>query len=245
MTERPGRSTLWAIMVLLALWTALAAILKLPIIPSPFMVAETLTEIFGSVIMKHTICSIMRIFLGVTGAVIAGVVLGTLMGYFPFAGRLFSPLVYFTYPVPKVAFLPVIMLIFGVGETAKLLLIFLIVVYQVTLAVRDGIKEIPEEMFFPLYSLGASFTDIFRHLLLPAVLPKFFTALRVAVATAVSVLFFTETFGTDYGIGFFIMDAWLRVNYLEMYAGIVVLSSLGFLIFLFIDSAERKLCCWQ
>jgi NitT/TauT family transport system permease protein len=65
------------------------------------------------------------------------------------------------------------------------------------------------------------------------------------MATAVSVLFFTETFGTQYGMGYFIMDAWLRVNYLEMYAGIVVLSLIGLLLFGVIDLIEHYACRWQ
>ena len=65
------------------------------------------------------------------------------------------------------------------------------------------------------------------------------------MATAVSVLFFTETFGTQYGMGYYIMDAWLRVNYLEMYAGILVLSGMGLLLFGLIDLLEYVTCRWQ
>ena len=65
------------------------------------------------------------------------------------------------------------------------------------------------------------------------------------MATAVSVLFFTETFGTQYGMGYYIMDAWLRVNYLDMYAGIVVLSLMGLLLFGLIDMAEYVTCRWR
>jgi len=65
------------------------------------------------------------------------------------------------------------------------------------------------------------------------------------MATAISVLFFTETFGTQYGIGCYIMDAWLRVNYLDMYAGIVVLSTMGLMLFILLDFAERRLCAWN
>ena len=82
-------------------------------------------------------------------------------------------------------------------------------------------------------------------MLWPASLPKFITAVRVALATAISVLFFTETFGTQYGMGYFIMDAWLRVNYLEMYSGIVVLSLIGLLLFTIIDVIEHYSCQWQ
>jgi NitT/TauT family transport system permease protein len=69
--------------------------------------------------------------------------------------------------------------------------------------------------------------------------------MRVGLGTAISVLFFTETFGTEYGIGYFIMDAWMRVNYLEMYSGIVMLSIIGFAVFSTIDVAEHILCRWK
>ena len=137
------------------------------------------------------------------------------------------------------------MLLAGVGELSKILMIFLIIVFQVVVAVRDAIRTLPEERYYSLYSLGASLGQIFRFVILPASLPKFITAIRVAMATAVSVLFFTETFGTQYGMGYYIMDAWLRVNYLEMYAGILVLSVMGLLLFGIIDCFEHVACRWQ
>ncbi|MGL5513517.1 MAG: ABC transporter permease, partial [Sporomusa sp.] len=137
------------------------------------------------------------------------------------------------------------MLLFGLGELSKILMIFLIIVFQVIVAVRDGVSSIPKETYYPLYSLGASFQDVFREILMPASMPKFLTSLRVAMATAISVLFFTETFGTMYGMGYYIMDAWMRVNYLEMYSGIVVLSGIGLLLFGAIDYVEKKTCSWQ
>ena len=68
---------------------------------------------------------------------------------------------------------------------------------------------------------------------------------RFGKAAAISVLFFTETFGTQYGMGYFIMDAWLRINYLEMYSGIVVLSGMGLFLFGALDVAERYFCRWE
>jgi NitT/TauT family transport system permease protein len=137
------------------------------------------------------------------------------------------------------------MLLFGLGDGSKTIMLFLILVFQVVIAVRDSIRAIPEEVFYPLASLGAPFRVILWEVLLPASLPKFMTAVRVAMATAISVLFFTETFGTQYGMGYFIMDAWLRVNYLEMYSGIVVLSAMGLFLFGVLDFAERYFCRWQ
>lgn len=229
---------------LLALWYLIAQAAELPILPSPERVAERLAGIFLSDIAVHGAYSLWRITAGLCLAILIGFPLGMIMGYFPKADRYLAPIVYLTYPIPKIALLPILMLLAGLGEMSKILMIFLIIVFQVVVAVRDGIHAIPKEIYEPLVSLGASFGEIFREILWPASLPKFLTAVRVAMATAISVLFFTETFGTQYGIGYFIMDAWLRVNYLDMYAGIIVLSGIGLLLFGLLDFIEYQTCRW-
>ena len=229
----------------LALWAGMAYLLQMPVIPSPVQVLLRLAAKFPDTIAVHAGYSLMRIVLGLFAAVTVGYPVGVLMGYFPRVNRLLAPLLYLTYPVPKIALLPVVMLLFGVGEWSKLILVFLIIFFQVVVAVRDAVAAIPSETYAPLRVLGASFAQIVRHIIVPASLPKFITAVRVAMATAISVLFFTETFGTQYGIGYYIMDAWLRVNYLDMYAGIVVLSAMGLLLFILLDWTERRMCAWN
>lgn len=234
-----------AAVFLTVIWGIAAEIVALPIIPPPWLVAANLADIFMKYIAIHSFYSLWRIAAGLFLAVAVGLPLGVVMGYFPKFDRFLSPLVYLTYPIPKIALLPILMLLFGVGESSKITMIFLIIVFQVVVAVRDGIRSIPKETLYPLYSLGATFKDIFFEVLWPASLPKFITAIRVALATAISVLFFTETFGTKYGMGYFIMDAWLRVNYLEMYSGIVVLSLIGLVLFTAIDCIDQYACHWQ
>ncbi|MGL6016045.1 MAG: ABC transporter permease [Selenomonadaceae bacterium] len=234
-----------AILLFFSAWWLLAKAVFLPIIPLPELVLATLGRVFFQSIAIHGVYSLWRIMAGLFLAIAVGLPLGVLLGYFPKLDKVLSPVVYLTYPIPKIALLPIVMLFFGVGEAAKILLIFLIVVFQVIVAVRDGIRLIPAETYYPLNSLGASFYRIFCDILWPASLPKFITAVRVAMATAISVLFFTETFGTQFGLGYFIMDAWLRVNYLEMYAGIFVLSLMGLVLFGIIDLLERCFCSWQ
>ena len=234
-----------AALVLCIVWYFISLLVNLPIIPTPLMAAERLTDIFSSTIMIHMLYSLWRIAAGVALAVVVGVPLGMMMGYFKTADTLLAPVVYLTYPVPKIALLPILMLLAGIGELPKVIMIFLIVVFQLLVALRDGVHAVPREMFYPLYSLGASLKDVFFLILFPAVLPNFITALRVAMGTAVSVLFFTETFGTKYGMGYFIMDAWLRVNYLDMYAGIIVLSLMGLCLFGILDLCEYRFCRWK
>jgi len=243
--KRAGAWYVVSILIVVALWHFAASWMNLPIIQPPWAVIVNLYHIFPSEIAIHSFYSLWRIVAGVLLAVIVGIPMGYCMGYFEKCDTILSPIVYLTYPIPKISLLPVIMLLFGLGELSKILMIFMIIVFQVIIAVRDGVKSIPKETYYPLYSLGAGVIDIFREILIPASLPNFLTSLRVAMATAISVLFFTETFGTQYGMGYFIMDAWMRVNYLEMYSGIVVLSCVGLILFGTIDYLERKMCYWQ
>ena len=246
MTEKAQKiSYLYGTVTFLFLWYGASVWINLPIIPSPWLVFLNLWKIFLGKIAIHSFYSLWRIVAGVFLAVVVGVPIGICMGYFARWNRMLSPLVYLTYPIPKISLLPIIMLLFGLDEFSKILMIGLIIVFQIVIAVRDGVKSIPRETYYPLYSLGATFANILWEILIPASLPKFLTSLRIAMATAISVLFFTETFGTQYGMGYFIMDAWMRVNYLEMYSGIVVLSCIGLIIFGVIDYLEQNLCQWQ
>lgn len=236
---------LYGLVMFFAVWKLAAVALGRPIVPAPELVLENLLHIFAAKLAVHGMYSLWRIIVGVALSIAIGVPLGLAMGYFPRCDQMLSPLVYLTYPVPKIALLPVLMLLCGLGEVSKVLMLFLIVVFQVVIAVRDSVKGIPKETYYPLYSIGAGHYAVVREILIPAALPKFLTALRIALATAIAVLFFTETFGTQYGMGYFIMDAWMRVDYLEMYSGIFVLSCLGLLLFALLDVLEHRLCAWQ
>lgn len=244
-TKEKWQGALYSFIVVVLLWGAVSWLLNLPIIPSPRAVFQNILEIFQAKMQVHVVASLIRILAGIAIAVLLGVPTGFLMGYFDRVDKVLSPLVYFTYPVPKLALLPIVMLLFGLGETSKLIMIVLIIVFQIIITSRDAVKAIPAETFRSLQSLGASRRQMFTEIIFPASLPDVLTATRLALGTAVSILFFTETFGTEYGMGYFIMDAWMRVNYLDMYAGIVILSFMGFVIFTAIDISENRLCSWR
>ncbi|MDD4562862.1 MAG: ABC transporter permease [Syntrophomonadaceae bacterium] len=239
------QGALYSLAVVIILWQAVAWLLKLPIVPFPWAVCINIIEIFAAKMEIHVLYSTGRVLAGIAIAILLGLPLGFLMGYFEKVDKILSPLVYFTYPVPKLALLPIVMLLFGLGETSKLIMIVIIIVFQIIITARDAVKDIPPEIFRSLNSLGASKLQMLSQIILPASLAEVLTSIRLALGTAVSVLFFTETYGTEYGMGYFIMDAWLRVNYLDMYAGIVVLSLMGFCLFIAIDIAENRMCSWR
>lgn len=227
------------------LWWLLAVIFNNKALPNPMDVYSTLPKTLSLGMLDHALASLRRIIIGVFLALVLGMAGGLLTGLSKKANRLLNPLLYLSYPVPKLALLPVVMIIFGIGETTKVLMIVLIIVFQLVISIRDAIKNIDKQNYYVLSTLGASNLQQIRHVVLPAILPEVFSALRISVGIATSVLFVTETFGTDKGLGFFIVDAWMRIDYLTMYAGIVMLSIIGSLLFMLIDIMDAVFCEWS
>ena len=231
--------------IITAAWYAAASTLRLPLVPSPVKVFQNIFLNFSSSMLIHLLYSLSRVLEGTLLAVILGVPIGIGMGYYKKVDKYLSPIVYFLYPVPKIALLPLFMLFCGLGESSKIGLIVIIVVFQIIVAVRDGVKNISKENYYSMHSLGAGRFLIIKEIVLPAVQPDLLTAIRVTIGTAVSILFFTETYGTEYGMGYYIMDSWMRVNYLDMYSGIVVLSLMGVGLFICVDLLEKWTCSWK
>lgn len=227
------------------LWYLLSVTVNMRVLPKPLDIYLNMNNLYGEKLYIHVLASLYRVAGGLGISLIIGVFIGLIMAYSRMWNRLLNSLVYFTYPVPKTALLPVVMLLFGLGDSSKIIVIVLILVFQIIVAVRDAVINIPSETYNPIRSLGASRLQIFKHITLPAILPELLTTLRLSIGTALSILFFTEGYGTQYGIGYYILDAWTRIDYKGMYAGIVVLSLLGFTLFILIDILEETLCKWK
>lgn len=227
------------------LWYVLAVIVDLHVLPTPTEVYLNLGNLYDTRLHIHILASLYRVVLGIAISLLLGVSTGLLMAYSKTWNRILNPLVYFTYPVPKTALLPVVMLLFGLGDTSKVIIIVLIVVFQVIIAVRDAALNIPSETYNPIRSLGASKLQIFRYITFPAIMPELLTNLRLSIGTALSILFFAEGYGTQLGIGYYILDAWTRIDYMGMYAGIVAISLFGFVLFVLTDILEEEVCKWK
>ncbi len=235
--------TLYAGFIVLVFWYILHFTVSSSAIPSPFKTLINFIEI-SPTLSLHLLVSLARISAAIIISLVLGSIIGLWIGMSKRADSWITPIVYILYPLPKIAFLPILMILFGLGNTPKIVLIIIIIVFQIILAARDGVKEIPKELFYSVQSLGLNKRQIYRHLILPAVMPKIITSLRICIGVSISVLFFGENFATTYGIGYFIMNSWLMVNYVEMFSGILALSIMGLVIFKLIDLMENKLCRW-
>lgn len=239
------QETLTGALLVNIIWYIAAVTFNINVLPSPITVYTHLGEVLQNAMLVHLFASLERIVMGVGIAVILGLSIGLLMNSFRTADHLLGSLVYFTYPVPKLALLPVVMLLAGIGNATKVIMIVLIIIFQIIIATRDAARNIPQENYYIMTSLGSSPWKTLKNVTFPAILPDLLTTLRIAVGTAISVLFVTETYGTDKGMGYFIVDSWMRINYIDMYAGIVILSMMGFGLFLLIDLLESTLCKWK
>jgi NitT/TauT family transport system permease protein len=227
------------------IWYIGYLILHTTVIPNPLIVYQNFGTIFADDILIHILQSLKRIGLGLSLSLLVGVPIGILMAYSNIANKILYPLIYFSYPIPKTALLPIAMLLLGMRDGSKIAIIFLIIVFQVIVAVRDSINNIDSSMYLVTVSAGASKRQIIWHITLPAILPELLTSLRVSLGTAVSVLFFVEGYGTRYGMGYYIVDAWSRIDYISMYSGIIVISIVGFALFAAVDLLSVKLCPWR
>lgn len=240
------RDVLLATLALLALWQIAAMIVSKPILPPPLAVAQTFARELPGGLGKHFAASFLRVVGGLALSIALAVPAGLALGQSKRLNRIFSPLIYLLYPVPKVVLVPVILLFLGVGDLPKIVIIFLILFFQILVLVRDQAAAIRPELIQSVRSLGAGRRALFTYVYLPASLPAILTALRQSVGTAVAVLYVAELFATRFGLGYYIyISGSTYFDYPAMYAGVVAMSLLGLGMYFTVDGLERWLCRWQ
>jgi len=236
------RGILVALAALLVLWQAAAMILNQPILPSPVEVAAAFWQGLRHGLLLHFAASLWRVVAGIVVSVLLAVPAGLVMGQSENVNRIFSPVLYLIYPIPKVVFVPIVILLLGIGDLAKITLIFLILFFQILVLVRDAAVGISPQLLLSLRSLGAGRKALFRFVYLPASVPAILTALRQSIGTAVAVLYITELFATRYGLGYYIYyQGSTLLNYPAMYAGVVAMSLLGLGLYFGVDGLEKRL----
>lgn len=240
------RDLFFAIIALTALWQAAAWLVNEPILPSPFEVIGVFFWELGDDLPGHFAVSLWRVVASTGLAIILASPAGLILGQSPRLNALFSPLIYLLYPIPKVVLVPVLILLFGLGDLPKILIIFIILFFQILVLVRDQAAGLRPELIQSVRSLGAGRRALFRFVYLPASLPAILTALRQSVGTAVAVLYVAELFATQRGLGYYIyFNGSTLFDYPAMYAGIIAMSLLGLGLYFTVDWLERRLCPWQ
>jgi len=240
-----SRDLFVALVILLLLWQGLAMLVQKPILPPPGRVATALLSALAGDLGRHALASLYRVILSIFLALLLAGPLGLVLGQSARLYRWSAPFVYLLYPIPKVVLVPLVLLFFGIGELPKVLIITLVLFFQVLVLVRDSAAALRPELILSVRSLGAGRRALFRFVYLPATLPAMLTAVRQSIGTAIAILYVAELFATRYGLGYYIYYAGSTLfDYPAMYAGLIVMSLLGFGLYGMVDYLERRLCRW-
>lgn len=239
------RDLLLATAALLLIWQLASMIIDKPILPPPWDVVRAFALALPQDLGKHILVSAWRVVASIAIAIAFAVPAGLGLGLSPTASRLAAPVIYLLYPIPKIVFLPIILLLLGIGNLSKIFVISLILFFQMLVVVRDEAANIRPELVASVRSLGAGRRALFTYVYFPACLPGVLTSLRVSIGTAIAVLFFAESFATTTGLGYYIIvETWGRLDYAEMYAGVIAMSLLGLALYFAVDNIQRRMCPW-
>ncbi len=234
----------FAVVFIIAGWWITALLVDSPALPTPDAAVAVLAA---------NVNQLVPYFLTSAWRVVVSLVIGTVLAV-PIAhvcarsrtlDTLFAPVLYLLYPIPKVVLLPILLVLFGLADAPKIVLISLTVFFQVLVAVRDAVRAVPESAVVAIRSLGGSRWDEYRHVAVPATMPAVFTSLRIGVGTAIAVLFIAEAMAGSTGLGYYIMQSWSMVNYPRMFAGIIAMALLGVVLYAIFDIVERRLTRWR
>ena len=235
-------------LLLIALWEALVRIriLDARFFPAPSSIVGTFTSLIASgELLLHVGASLKRVLLGLLAGGVPALALGLMMGLSRWARAALNPIISATYPIPKSAILPLVMLIFGLGDASKVALVAIGVFYLVLINTMAGVLNIQPIFLDVGRNFGASRLQVFRTIAFPGALPLIFAGLRLGLGIALILIVIAEIVGARSGISYMIWQAWTIFQVERMYVGLVVIAVLGWLAALIIDAVERVLIPWR
>ena len=229
-----------------ALWELTALLIDQPILPAPSRVLGVFLQELTGELGSHFLASLWRVIASIVLAIVIAAPLGLLLGQSKCINRIISPIIYILYPIPKVVFVPIVLLFLGVGDLSKIIMITLILLFQIVVLVRDQAAALQFELLQSVRSLGAGRRALFRYVYIPASLPAILTALRQSIGTAVAVLYITELVATRLGLGYYIyLQGSTLFDYPKMYAGVIAMSILGLGLYFTVDILESRWVPWR
>ncbi|MCB0063655.1 MAG: ABC transporter permease [Caldilineaceae bacterium] len=234
-------------LLFLLLWEGLVRLgwLDYRFFPPP----STVLTIFGRMIASgelwgHLSISLFRVLAGFVVGALPAVVLGLLMGWFRALYAFFDPIIAATHPVPKIALLPLFLILFGLGETTKIATIAVAVFFLVLITTVNGVRLVEPVLIEAAQSYGAKGWRLFYKVILPATLPAIFTGLRLGLGVALLVIVGAEFVAANKGIGYLIWISWSTLAVNKMYVGLVTIALLGMLTTNGLEWLRRRLMPW-
>jgi NitT/TauT family transport system permease protein len=241
-----------SVLFLLILWTAVSMSGKLPpgYLPTPLQIGDELKTLFtvgykGVPIWEHIGISLFRALTGFIIGVAIGVPLGLFTGYSRIGNWIVSPVMAFVRPIPPIAFIPMVVLYFGLGELGKVVLIVWTAFNYVHVNAHAGAANVPIAYMRAARSIGLTPHQVFTRIVLPAAMPQIFTGLKVAMALSWAVVVAAELIGAQAGLGYMISDAALTFRITAVFVGIGLIGAIGLALNGVLNLAEARLIHWK
>jgi len=247
MKEHPWLSTGSFVLILL-LWEAVSYLEWVPplFLPAPSgILSEGWTMLKTGLIFKHVFTSLSRILSGFFIACILGIVVGILIGFFSIPEAIGNPFIAATFPIPKIAILPLLILWLGIGEASKVAVIVLGVFFPMVINVYTGVKNVDPLLIKAAVSLGSNRTRIIKKVILPSILPMIFAGMKLGIGIALLLVVAAEMVAADAGIGFMILTAADLMETRKLMVGLVLLSLLGIFFNWLFKRLETILIPWK
>lgn len=235
-------------LLLLLVWQLGAAVgwVDTRFFPAPSAIfAEARDMILSGELWRHFSISLQRIVVGFCIGAVPGVVIGLAMGLFSPIRALIQPLVDATFPIPKIAVLPLFIMVFGLGEESKYAIIATAVIYLVLINTVAGVRNIDKIYLDVGKNYGASRWMMFVDVALPGALPLVVAGLKLGMGVALLVIVSAEFVGARSGIGYLIWTSWQVFQVEKMYVGLLVSALLGFASAILLNYLERVLIPWK
>ncbi|MEG2723177.1 MAG: taurine ABC transporter permease TauC [Acinetobacter sp.] len=240
-----------SVLTVLALWFAAAALHLIPelFLPSPASVWRKFLEVSQQGFMQATLGqhlaeSIGRVFSALIAAIMIGVPVGLWMGLNPWVRAALDPLVELLRPIPPLAYLPLLVIWFGIGETTKVLLIFFSILAPVIISTAHGVLSHQQNRERAALSLGATRWQVLQHVIFPAALPHILTGIRIGLGVGWSTLVAAELVAADRGIGFMVQSAAQFLITDTVILGIIVIALVAVSFELFLRWLQKQLAPW-
>lgn len=229
----------------LVCWEAVCTGLEIRpfLFPAPSLVWKVGMEL-AQPIMMHALHTFMTTLAGFAIAVVFGAVLGMVVGSSAAIYKAVYPMLVGFNSIPKVAFVPVLVVWFGIGTVPAIITAFLISFFPVVVNVATGLSTLEPELEDVLRSLGASRLDILLKVGIPRSLPYFFASLKVAITLAFVGSVISETVASNVGIGYLMMSASSSMNMPLVFAGLIVIGVMGVITYELFAWLERRLTGW-
>ena len=196
-------------------------------------------------LLEHTLWSLYRVFSSFFLAVITAVPIGISMGMNRLARGIFDPPIEFYRPIPPLAYLPLTIIWFGIGDFSKIFLIYLACFAPLAINARAGVRSVSIEQIHAAYSMGASRQQVIWQVVIKAALPEILTGMRVAIAFGWTTLVAAEMVAAKAGLGVMVLNAARFLATDIVFLGIVVIGLIAFFFDLLMRRIERMLVPWK